>query len=277
MTAEQLQKSAEATVQKGQDLGTSLKKAAQDKDAIQLIASKPATKVKDQFAGRSKDLEGTIKKLQNQVNTRSEGADFEKEVQQVTNKVKELRDDEIDALDQAHHQATEAARHAARGAQSEVRSHARQVWAMADEMSRRDAKLQDAASKLESRAEEAADVVESNSEELARCTQDHLEDNLSKAKAEVRKEARRRFSTLNEVTGQSESRTDANAKRSAQSAEVTDKQSHAFLAQRAVDNLSTPAYVSYFAAVVLAVAGLVLYVKLNYRQAPVNMHYTMLG
>merc|ERR1719463_209552 len=107
-------------------------------------------------------------------------ADFENRLVQTKQEVKTLRGDELHSLDQAHREASRAANHATRGAQSEAREDARQVWAMSDQMARKDESYQDMTDKLQNDVEAATDGVENHADELGRRTQDRLDDHVSK-------------------------------------------------------------------------------------------------
>jgi len=197
-----LKEAAEAEVKKAEQLGSSLKDAATDRNAIAMVAARPAHNVVAAFNARAKSLENEIGNLQQQVKSQTTSADFEKQLHQCTEKVAHLRGDELHALDQAHREANQAARHAAQGSQTEVRHEARQVWALSDRMAKADDSYQDLSNQLQNRVEKAADFAENNCEELARHTQDHLENNLEHARDTVRKESDRRMDTLREVRHQ---------------------------------------------------------------------------
>jgi hypothetical protein len=197
-----LKEAAEAEVKKAEQMGLSLKDAANDRDAIAMAAARPAHNVVAAFNARAKALENEICNLQQQVKSQSTSADFEQHLHRCTEKVAQLRGDELHALDQAHRDANQAARHAARGSQTEVRHEARQVWALSDRMAKADDSYQDLSNQLQNRVEKAADFAENNCEELARHTQDHLENNLEHARDTVRKESDRRMDTLREVRHQ---------------------------------------------------------------------------
>merc|ERR1719487_2954082 len=197
-----LKEAAEAEVKKAEQLGLSLKDAATDRNAIAMAATRPAHNVVVAFNARAKALENEIGNLQQQVKSQTTSADFEKQLHQCTAKVAHLHDDELRALDQAHRDANQAASHAARGSQTEVRHEARQVWALSDRMAKTDDSYQHLSNQLQNRVEKAADFAENNCEELARHTQDHLEDNLEHARETVRKETERRMETLREVRQQ---------------------------------------------------------------------------
>lgn len=154
------------------------------------------------FNARAKALENEIGNLQQQVKSQTTSADLEKQLHQCTAKVAHLRDNELRALDQAHRDANQAASHAARGSQTEVRHEARQVWALSDRMAKTDDSYHHLSNQLQNRVEKAADFAEDNCEELARNTQDHLENNLEHARDAVRKETERRMETLREVRQQ---------------------------------------------------------------------------
>jgi len=197
-----LKEAAEAEVKKAEQLGSSLKDAATDRNAIAMVAARPAHNVVAAFNARAKSLENEIGNLQQQVKSQTTSADFEKQLHQCTEKVAHLRGDELHALDQAHREANQAARHAAQGSQTEVRHEARQVWALSDRMAKTNHSYQHLSNQLQNRVEKAADFAENNCEELARHTQDHLEDNLEHARETVRKETERRMETLREVRQQ---------------------------------------------------------------------------
>merc|ERR1712159_555703 len=197
-----LKEAAEAEVKKAEQLGLSLKHAATDRNAIAMAAARPAHNVVVAFNARAKALENEIGNLQQQVKSQTTSADFEKQLHQCIEKVAHLRDDELRALDQAHREANQAARHAAQGSQTEVRHEARQVRALSDRMAKTDDSYQHLSNQLQNRVEKAADFAEDNCEELARNTQDHLENNLEQARDAVRKETERRMETLREVRQQ---------------------------------------------------------------------------
>jgi len=258
-----LKEAAEAEVKRAENLGSSLRDAATDRNAIEAVAARPARHVEAAYTERAKAVESEIANLQNLVKSKTTGADFEKKVHQCHQKVAQLRSDEFRALDQAHRDADDAAGHAARGSQSEVRHEARQVWAISDRMSDKNESYQDVANQLQNRVEKAADNVESNSEELARRTQDHLQNNLDKAREVVHKETARRMETLREVRDQFHE---------LEAAQKT--AGNAFLAQlNGIDTTHAVAPVMFTALASVALAFLAFLVKRSTRSATMGEEY----
>jgi len=155
------------------------------------------------------------------------GAEFKSKLAGAMNETEELRSDEFQAVDKAHQEAHDATKHAARGAQTEVRDEARQVWSLSDHLARRSRSDQDLSEKLQNRAEVAADVAENEGEELARRTQDRLEENRGKAREDIRREADRRFEILHDLGRQSEALEEAQEKKAEAKSEAKEKKAEA--------------------------------------------------
>jgi hypothetical protein len=202
MNAMQLRQASEAGITKAEHLSDSLKHAAADTQAIEKMAARPADNVASAFTDRSKAMENKVEQLQQQAKSKQFSADFASQVRQTVAEVKALRDDEFQALRQARRESNAATRHAAHGAQTQVRDEAQKVRALSDRMARKNQSDQDLANELQNRVEVAADNAENNGEELARRTQDRLQDHMSKAQQEYRNEADRRVMALHEVEGQ---------------------------------------------------------------------------
>merc|ERR1719240_1390291 len=81
-----LKEAAEAEVKKAEQMGLSLKDAANDRDAIEMAAARPADNVQAAFDARAKALENEIGNLQQQVKSQSTSADFEQHLHQCTEK-----------------------------------------------------------------------------------------------------------------------------------------------------------------------------------------------
>lgn len=270
---EHLRQAAQASVEKSEKLGDSLKKAAADKDAISLSAAKPAERVNSEFSTRSKNLDANIKTLQGEDSTT---ADYQDQLLSTMTKVKELRSDKLRALDKTHHDANKAAAHAAQGVETEVRDEARKVRELSDEMARRDRSTQAEADKIQRRAEDAADAVENHSEKLARRTQDRLEDNLDKSQDEVRNEAERRLDTLHELMVQLEAKNaDEKTKKmfaTAQEETVKRAKAQTFLAQS--EGFESA---SFLAAVAMVSVGFACMVFYGRRRRSIDLGHAILG
>merc|ERR1711977_146390 len=149
---------------------------------------------------------GEVKKdvanLQDQLKSGSINADFAQQTRQAMEKVKALRDDQLAAFEKAQHSAMEEAQNTARGDQNTVRSQAREVWSSSDQMARKDRSYEVEANKLQNRVEAAANDVEDSSDQLVRRTEDRLQDNMHKARHEVRKTAAHQFDALHDLLRQ---------------------------------------------------------------------------
>jgi len=118
---------------------------------------------------------------------------------QTENELQRLKEDKLQALNQANRDAGEAARHAARGTQSEVDEEVRQVRKMSDKMARQDRSYEDLSDKLQRRVQDAADDVENYSEELTRNTEERLDAHFSRAQKHVLKLTDLHLSTVQKV------------------------------------------------------------------------------
>lgn len=198
-TTDELRQDAEAGVKEAEELGESLKRSSKDTDKILNLAAKPAKEVEKNFTGRANNLEQNIKSLQSQASSQQAGDDFDAQVEKSMKEAKALRDDEMRALHNEHRQASNAARHTARGTQDQIRQDARRVEALSDQLARKNRSYERLDDELGNRVEAAADTVEEYSEDLSRQTEDHLQENMRKAQETVRRNADRRFRALHEA------------------------------------------------------------------------------
>jgi hypothetical protein len=180
--AEHLRQVSEKHVEKVEMLLETLHKAAHDDAGIEKAANAPLESVKAKFSKRRSDVATNIKTLQE-----SKTVDQSK-MQQAQDEAGKLHNDELKALSGAYRQARDAASHAARGTQTEVRKEARQVEFLSDRMARVSRAHQDVANKLQNRVESASDAAVEQSELLTRRTEDSMDEHLSKAKDLVRQQ-----------------------------------------------------------------------------------------
>jgi hypothetical protein len=256
---EHLRATSEKSVKKTQDYAESLKRASADSKAIENTAAAPVSDVATAFDHRAKELDANIADLQSQVKSKKTNADFANRMHQTMVEVKTIRADELHALEKAHRSSSNAARHAARGVQTEIRHEARTVRKLSDHMAAMNSSYQELANHLQNRAENAADMAETAGEELARRTQQHADDRMSQTRDVVRRAAEHRADAMRQVEGQFKELEAAEAQKS----------STTFLAQYADDaQFSSVALLVLVAAVCLS-----FFVKRNRRtiQTPTSL------
>jgi len=195
-----LQKTAEAGIDMAEKMSDNLKQANADSEGIELAAAVPSRNVAGVYSGRSEKVAQNIRNLQEQAKSkRNMRADLSNQVRKSMNEAKQLQDDQIKALNRAHHDATAAVEHAARGAQTEVRKQAHQVRNSLHTLARKDRTHQAQAERLQKRMDSAADSAEDQTQELASKMKQHLDANLVSAHDEVRDQAQRRSNDLQEA------------------------------------------------------------------------------
>jgi len=268
---EHFREASEEGIRHADELGESLKRAMADKEEIEKSAAQPTQIVTEAYSKRSEALDKEIEELHQQAESPTfDATEHAEQIRQTEMEAKALKEDELHALNQAHREASKAAHHVAQGANSEARREAREVWANADHMARRDQSYQDLTNKLQNRVEDAANTVQDHSDELKRRTQEQLSHNLRKAKDEVHQEAERRFDALHQMKGKATSKSN-NAKSSAGSS--------AFLAQTLgmKSDVASPSTLAFAALVGVAFACLIFFVKLRARGRDVILPINTLG